>query len=102
MPAMARADSSFRIFTSFLNRMLKISSSSGVLRGGAGSAVSSASSPGGNADDAHHAGGLVLEDVAVEHPVAGIVSNERDLHPLARRYQEIGRASCRERVCQYV
>src|SRR3546814_15919971 len=40
-----------------------------------------------DADDAHHARGLVLQDVAVEHPITGIVGGEGDLDALARRHQ---------------
>src|SRR6185437_14386374 len=38
-----------------------------------------------HADDAHHPAVLMVEDVAMEHPVAGIVGDERDLGALARR-----------------
>src|SRR5688572_32445981 len=31
-----------------------------------------------DAHDCHHSGRLVLEHVAVEHPVAGVVGDERD------------------------
>src|SRR3546814_2695884 len=34
-----------------------------------------------------HARGLVLEDVAVDHPVARVVGDERDLDALVRRHQ---------------
>src|SRR3546814_17131155 len=77
----------------------------------------------GHTDRAHHPAGLVSEDVAVEHPVTRVISDEGDLDALVRCAQdsvlpfpvrggcaapgdhpeaEIGRASCRERVCQYV
>src|SRR5262249_39476988 len=36
----------------------------------------------GDADITHHPGVLVLDDVTMEHPVAGIVGDEGDLHPL--------------------
>src|SRR3546814_4128759 len=38
-------------------------------------------------DDAHHPGRLVLEDVAMEHTVTGVVGDECDLDPLARAHQ---------------
>src|SRR3546814_15103490 len=41
--------------------------------------------------------GLVLVDVAQQDPVEHVVGRQRVLVEL-----EIGRASCRERVCQYV
>lgn len=42
----------------------------------------------GDADSAHHPRRLVLEDVAVEHPVAGVVGDEGDLDALLRRQQD--------------
>src|SRR5260370_10507389 len=38
-----------------------------------------------HADDAHHPAFLVVEDVAVKHPVAGVVGDKGDLGPLAWR-----------------
>src|SRR5262245_10897443 len=35
----------------------------------------------------HHAGGLMLQDVAMDHPVAGIVGDEGDFDVLLRRNQ---------------
>src|SRR5262249_271311 len=40
-----------------------------------------------HADDAHHPALLVVEDVAVEHPVAGVVGDKGNLDALARRDQ---------------
>src|SRR3546814_1503047 len=36
---------------------------------------------------AHHAGFLMFDDVAVEHPVARPAANEGNLHPLVRPHQ---------------
>src|SRR5690606_33682112 len=47
--------------------------------------VDSFASPSNNPDTGHHAAGLVLQDMTVEHPVAGIVGDEANLGPLARR-----------------
>src|SRR3546814_7920072 len=49
----------------------------------------------------------VLDDAAVEFQVEGIIFRDlpllrRLLHALDELFQKIGRASCRERVCQYV
>src|SRR3546814_4196340 len=38
-------------------------------------------------DHAHHAGGLMLQDVTVEHPVARVVGDEGDLHAFPRAHQ---------------
>src|SRR3990172_1333671 len=38
--------------------------------------------PSCNSDHAHHAAALVLQDVAVEHPIAGIVGDEPDVDAL--------------------
>src|SRR5579864_1043490 len=38
-----------------------------------------------HADDAHHPAFLVVENVAVKHPVAGIIGNEGDLGTFPRR-----------------
>src|SRR5262245_13237876 len=43
--------------------------------------------PSGNSDHTHHAALLVLQDVAVEHPIAGVVGDERNLHFLTGRHQ---------------
>src|SRR5581483_4933155 len=40
-----------------------------------------------NADHTHHAALLMLQDVTVEHPVAGVVGDEGDLDLLARSHQ---------------
>lgn len=41
----------------------------------------------GNPYDAHHASGLMFEDVTVKHPVTRVVGDKRDLDLLARRHQ---------------
>src|SRR6516225_1246322 len=41
----------------------------------------------GDAENRHHPGHLVVGDVAMEHPVAGVVGYKRDFDRLARRHQ---------------
>src|SRR3546814_4086238 len=41
----------------------------------------------GYSDHTHHAGLQVFEDVAVKHPVAGIVGDEGDVDPLPRCHE---------------